>query len=188
MSKQFKFVKTPLNGLMRLERKVIADDRGHFSRLYCAEDLIEVGNNKSIAQINHTLTRKKGTVRGMHFQYPPHAETKIVSCIKGEVYDVAIDLRKGSPTFLQWHVEILRENDCASFYIPDGFAHGFQTMTNDCELLYFHTDFYSPNEEGAVNAFDPLLKIDWPLKVTEISQRDYNSTFLDSKFKGIDIL
>ena len=188
MSNKFKFVKTPLNGLIRLEHKLIGDDRGHFSRLYCAEDLIGVGNNKSIAQINHTLTRKKGTVRGMHFQYPPHSETKIVSCIKGEVYDVAIDLRKGSSTFLKWHAEILRENDCASLYIPDGFAHGFQTMTSDCELLYFHTDFYSPREEGAVNAFDPFLKIDWPLKVTEISKRDSSHSFLNIEFTGIEIL
>jgi len=187
MSKQFKFVKTPISKLVKLERKIIGDNRGYLSRLYCAEDFNKVGINKPIAQINHTLTRKKGTIRGMHFQYPPHSESKIVTCIQGEVYDVAVDLRKGSPTFLHWHAEILRANDSSALFIPDGFAHGFQTMTSDCQLLYFHTDFYTPQKEGAVNAFDSLLKIDWPLKVTEISERDRNHSFINTEFAGLEV-
>ena len=119
------------------------------------------------------------------FNIPPHSEIKIVTCSRGKIIDVVIDIRKESPTFLQWHAEELSENNHTSLYIPKGFAHGFQALTNDCQLMYFHTSFYNPKSEGVVNAFDPLFNIEWPLKMTEISQRDYNADFLDSKFKGI---
>ena len=123
-------------------------------------------------QVNHTLTAKRGTVRGLHFQCPPYAETKLVNCLRGEVFDVAVDLRQGSPTFLQWHAEILTANNHKTLLIPEGFAHGFQTLTEDCELLYFHTAAYQPSAEGGLNAQDPRLDIDWPTTVTELSARD----------------
>ena len=170
---------------MVLERNPIADDRGWFERLYCSEELKAVGVRKAIVQINRTLTKKKGSIRGMHFQYPPHAEMKIVTCLKGSIFDVAVDLRSGSETFLKWHSEVLTQDDHRSLVIPEGFAHGFQTMTDDCELLYLHTAGYNPNSEGALHALDDKISIAWPLPVGEISHRDMNHPMVDSNFNGI---
>ena len=170
---------------MVLERTPIADDRGWFERLYCSEELKAVGVRKAIVQINRTLTRNKGAIRGMHFQYPTDAEMKIVTCIKGSIFDVAVDMRYGSETFLQWHAERLTQDNHRSLVIPEGFAHGFQTMTDDCELLYLHTAAYSPNNEGALHALDDKLSIAWPLPVEEMSHRDMNHPMIDSNFKGI---
>lgn len=145
------------------------------------------GINKPIAQINHTLTRKKGAVRGMHFQRPPHAEIKLVSCLKGEIWDVAIDLRSDSATFLQWHGETLSAENRKSLLIPEGFAHGFQTLTEDCELIYLHTSAYHPESEGALNATDPKLAIAWPLAISDISERDRNHKSIEQDFQGITL-
>ena len=187
MSERFNFIGMPLVGLFRVERKVLTDSRGFFSRFFCADEFGEIGFNKTIVQMNHTLTKQKGAIRGMHFQYPPHTETKIVSCLQGKVMDIVVDIRKGSPTFLQWHAEILSAENKYSLYIPDGFAHGFQTLTEDCELFYLHSASYKPDTEGALNVFDPLLSIEWPLEVTEISERDRHHPFLDSEFEGIPV-
>ncbi len=181
----FTVAATPLAGLMRIQRQRIEDDRGFLSRLFCRDAFSEFGLAEPIAQINHTLTRAAGAVRGMHFQRPPHAEDKLVSCLRGEVLDVAIDLRAGSPTFLKWHAERLSGENGLSLLIPKGFAHGFQAMTEGCELLYLHTASYDPGAEGALNALDPALAIDWPLAVTDISQRDRGHPFVDAEFTGI---
>ena len=122
----------------------------------------------------------------MHFQYYPHSEIKIVTCIHGDIIDVVIDLRQGSATFLQWHAERLSAENQVSLYIPDGFAHGFQTLTEDCELIYLHSAFYQPNAEGALNANDPRLAINWPLKITDMSERDKNNPMIDNDFQGIE--
>ncbi len=185
MSKRFSFTETPLSGLVKIARKPIIDKRGFFSRFYCAEEFKEIGLESSIAQINHTLTKKKGGIRGMHFQYQPHTETKIVSCLQGEILDVAIDIRSGSATFLQWHAEILSAENGSSLYIPDGFAHGFQALTANCELIYLHTGLYTAEKEGGLNPLDPKLAIDWPLEVSEISERDSKIPMLNSDFHGI---
>jgi dTDP-4-dehydrorhamnose 3,5-epimerase len=145
------------------------------------------GVRKPIAQINHTLTRRVGAVRGMHFQWPPHAETKLVSCLRGEVFDVAVDLRRHSPTFLQWHAEVLSPANQRSFLIPEGFAHGFQALAADCELVYVHSAPYVPEAEGAVSVRDPGLKIAWPLAISELSERDGRHPFLTPQFEGIDL-
>ena len=121
----------------------------------------------------------------MHFQYAPYSETKIVTCLRGEILDVAIDIRKDSPTFMQHHTEVLNSENQSSLYIPEGFAHGFQALTEDCQLIYLHSSFYSSNSEGALNALDPTLAIDWPLQVSEISERDSNHAFIDNHFEGI---
>lgn len=170
-----------------MERRLIADSRGFLSRIFCAEELKEVGCSKPMVQMNYTLTRQKGAVRGMHFQYPPHSEIKIITCVHGEILDVAVDIRKGSPTFLRWHGEILSAKNPSSLYIPDGFAHGFQTLTDDCRLLYLHSAMYALDAEGLINALDPMLSIDWPLEITEISERDRNYPLLGSRFEGVEI-
>ena len=187
MSQRFNFIETSLKDLYKIEQKPIEDERGFLSRFFCAEEFKEIGFTKPIAQMNHTFTKQKGAVRGMHFQNSPHTETKIITCMRGEVFDVAVDIRKNSPTFLQWHAEILSEKNQSSLYIPDGFAHGFQTLTENCELLYIHSSSYQPDAEGALNALEPKLSIDWPLEITEISERDRNNPMISSEFKGIDI-
>jgi dTDP-4-dehydrorhamnose 3,5-epimerase len=182
---RFDFISTPLAGLLLVQRKTAEDQRGFLSRFYCAEEFSEAGLVKPIAQINHSFTRNKGAVRGLHFQHPPHAEAKLVSCLKGEVLDVAVDLRCGSPTFLHWHGEILSASNRRSLLIPEGYAHGFQTLTEDCELIYLHTAAYHPEAEGALNISDPCLNITWPLPITELSERDRNHPFIGSDFQGI---
>jgi dTDP-4-dehydrorhamnose 3,5-epimerase len=182
---RFNFRATPIAGLMLVERQHQEDSRGFLSRLYCAEEFGEIGVRVPISQINHTLTRHKGTVRGLHYQLPPHAETKLVSCLRGEIFDVAVDLRSNSPTFLKWHGEILSAANRRSLVIPEGFAHGFQTLSNDCELLYLHTAAYEPTSEAGVNANDPRLKIEWPIEITEMSDRDRSHPMLSTEFSGV---
>jgi dTDP-4-dehydrorhamnose 3,5-epimerase len=182
---RFDFIPTPLSELKLVHRKAIEDQRGFLSRFYCAEEFAEAGIRKPIAQINHTLTRKRGAVRGLHFQYPPHAETKLVSCLKGEIFDVAVDLRSGSPTFLQWHGEILSAANRKSLLIPEGYAHGFQTLTEDCELIYLHTAAYRPEAEGALNVTDPRLAISWPFPIDDLSERDRSHPFVSPVYQGI---
>lgn len=184
---RFDRVLTPLSGLLVVQRKVIEDERGFLSRFYCVDEFSVLGIDKPVAQINHTLTRKKGAVRGMHFQHPPHAETKLVSCLKGEVWDVALDLRRDSPTFLQWHGEVLSAANRRSLLIPEGFAHGFQALSEDCELIYLHTETYHPEAEDALNASDPALGITWPLDITEMSDRDRKHKLIEQSFQGITL-
>ena len=182
---RFAVTALPLARLKLIERQCIGDSRGFLSRLFCAEDLATAGWQERIAQINHTYTAQRGTVRGMHYQTPPHAEMKLVSCIQGEVWDVAVDLRADSPTFLQWHAEILSADNNRALLIPEGFAHGFQTLTDDVTLLYCHTTAYSSEAERALNSQDSRLTITWPLAITEISPRDARHPFLDMKFEGL---
>lgn len=167
--------------------KPIQDSRGFFTREFCQKKFSDKLEGKNIQQINRSLTKKKGTVRGLHFQYPPFAEIKIVSCLKGKVWDIAVDLRKGSSTFLSYHAEILSQNDYKSFLIPEGFAHGFQTLTDNCELLYLHSREYNKSLEGTVNPTDPRIQINWPLPVKDRSERDTKQPNLDFKFDGIEL-
>ncbi len=182
---RFTYIATSIKGLTIVERRIARDNRGFFSRFFCAEELVEVGFKAPIAQINQTLTTRKGALRGLHFQHPPHAEDKFVSCLRGEIFDVAVDLRYGSPTFLQWHGEILSSSNARSLLIPQGFAHGFQTLIDDCELLYLHSKAYSSDAEGALNFGDPSIGVTWPLPLTEISARDANHPYLTRDFTGI---
>ena len=185
--KRFHFYSTSLEGLFIVERIPIKDQRGFFCRFFCAKEFKEAGFERPIVQINHSLTIKRGAVRGLHFQYPPHAEAKIVSCIRGEVFDVAVDIRKDSPTFLSWHGEFLSPKNQKSLLIPEGFAHGFQTLTNNCELIYLHSASYNPHAEGGLNINDPRLGIAWPLEITEISERDRAHPFIGEGFEGVSL-
>lgn len=184
---RFTITDLALAGLKRVERQRLGDSRGFLSRLFCAEELAAAGWIKPIAQINHTYTARQGTVRGMHYQRPPLAEMKLVSCIRGEVWDVAIDLRADSPTILRWHAERLSaENRCA-LLIPEGFAHGFQALTEDVELLYCHSEVYVAQAEGGLNPRDPRLAIAWPLPITDLSPRDAAHPLIDTNFSGIKL-
>jgi dTDP-4-dehydrorhamnose 3,5-epimerase len=176
---------TFLAGLKIVQRKPLEDARGFLSRFYCAKEFKSYGLDKPISQINHTLTHQKGAVRGLHYQQVPYAEIKLVSCLKGEIFDVAVDLRKNSPTFLQWHGEVLSQSNQRSLLIPEGFAHGFQTLTEDCELIYLHTASYVKEAEAALNVTDPRVGISWPLEITELSERDSLHAMIKNDFEGI---
>ena len=182
-----RFVSEPLGpaGLLVLRRKGLEDRRGTFARLFCAESFRAFGFPAPISQINHTLTRQAGTIRGLHFQHPPHAEVKVVSCLRGSVFDVAVDLRRESPTFLQWRAVQLEPGQANALVIPAGFAHGFQTLEADCELLYFHSAAYHAEAEAGLHPLDPRLAIDWPQPVTELSDRDQGHPFLPSDYPGL---
>lgn len=184
---RFNFTLTSIPDLRVIRRTALEDPRGFLSRLYCADEFSRAGIHAAIMQINHTLTRHKGTVRGLHFQHPPFMEAKLVSCIKGEVFDVAVDLRRDSATFLHSHGEILSGDNCTSLYIPEGFAHGFQALTDDCELLYLHSAPYRPEAEDILNATDPRLNISWPVPITDQSERDRIRPFIDQHFQGVAI-
>ncbi len=170
-----------------IRRKRMGDNRGYLERLFCAHELAEAGWTDPIAQINQTHTDRKGTIRGMHFQHPPHAEKKLVMCLKGGVFDVAIDIRKDSPTFLKWHGEILSPEISIALLIPEGFAHGFQTLTPDVEMLYCHSAFYAPGREAGIHPNDPAINIIWPNEIMEMSDRDKEHPFLDSTFDGVTL-
>ena len=187
MTSRFNILDTPLQGLKLIQRKPIGDHRGYLERMFCAEELQSLIPGKGIVQINRTLTAKRGTVRGLHFQYPPHAETKVVSCLRGEVFDVAVDLRQGSPTFLRWHAEILSADNHRTLVVPAGFAHGFQALTEGCEMLYFHTAAYQPDTEGGLNVRDPRLGIRWPMEVTDLSPRDAAHPLVTKELIGLAV-
>ena len=174
----------PLAGLKLVERKRLGDSRGFLSRLFCAEELASAGWQKSIVQINHTFTSKRGTVRGMHFQLPPHAEMKLVSCLRGRVWDVAVDLRGGSDTVLHWHAAELSADNLSALLIPEGFAHGFQALTDDVELLYCHSAAFHDEAQSGLNPRDPKLAIEWPLEITELSDVDAQHPLINQNFAG----
>lgn len=178
MTQRFKFSKTKLDGPQLVERLDYKDKRGSFSRLFCKEEFKNLGFNKSIKQINLSVTKSKGVIRGLHFQSRPFSETKIVTCIRGEVFDVAVDIRKESPTYLRWFGVVLSPDKNNSFFIPDGFAHGFQSLSDNCELVYMHSELYNQDSEGILNAFDPKIAISWPLSVLEMSDRDRNAPMI----------
>ena len=182
-----RFVETPLAGGYVIELAPFVDERGLFARVFCQKEFDRIGFHKPIVQINHSLTKRRAAIRGMHCQLPPAAETKMVRCVQGKVFDVMVDLRAGSPTFRQWHgIELSKEN-MRALYIPEGFAHGFQTLTDGVELIYLHSEFYSPENECGLRFDDPALAIDWPLPASTVSPKDEGYALIDSDFRGIQL-
>ena len=176
---------TLLEGLTLLERAPVHDHRGFFERLISTEDAPDIFIDRHIQQVNRTLTTRRGTIRGLHFQGSPEPDLKVVTCIRGHVFDVAVDLRPGSATFLGWHAEILGADRSLSLVIPEGFAHGFQTLEDDCEMVYVHAGRFRPSAEGGFNALDPRLAIPWPEAVTDMSDRDRHLPNIPMTFDGI---
>ncbi len=180
-----KFSTVLLSGAYVIDPEVRTDLRGAFFRFFCREEFEQIGHTAEWLQMNHSFTIKAGTIRGMHYQLPPHGEIKLVRCIVGKVFDVIVDIRQGSSTFLQWFgVELSGENR-KMMYIPEGFAHGFQTLASDCELIYHHSARYEAGSEGGMRYDDPAIGIDWPLPVTMVSERDGQHPFLSPHFEGI---
>ena len=177
--------RTPIADLVIAESKAFKDERGAFARLFCEQTLSIVLDGRKIVQSNHSCTEAVGAVRGLHFQNAPHAEMKLVRCLKGKVWDVAVDLRPQSPTYKRWYAQELSPQSANMMVIPEGFAHGFQVLEAGSELLYLHTAFYRPEAEGGVPHDDPQLSIAWPIPVTDISARDCSHAYLDTSFIGI---
>jgi dTDP-4-dehydrorhamnose 3,5-epimerase len=185
MMSRFVAEETGIEGLLILRRSVFEDQRGTFGRLFCAEDLAPFGWSKPVAQANFSTTIGKGTVRGLHYQEAPHTEAKLVTCMRGSIFDVAVDIRKGSPTFLQWRSCVLSEENRKSFLIPAGFAHGFQAIEQRCDIVYMvSTPFCGPFEKS-LNPEDPTVSITWPLKPVNLSEKDAKREFIDNQFRGI---
>ncbi len=182
-----KFADTPLSGAYVIELEPFFDDRGFFTRTFCQKEFAEIGFNKKIVQINHSLTRQKGSIRGMHYQLQPDCEIKIIRCVRGKVLDVMVDIRAGSSTFMKWHGVELSQETMRMVYIPEGFAHGFQTLTDNVELIYHHSAFYSPENERGLRYDDEKFAIKWPLPASFVSAKDRNYPFLGDEFKGIGI-
>ena len=177
------FLPTRIAGAYQVRLRVHSDPRGQFKRQFCSREFASAGLIGGFVQMNHSVTRGRGSVRGLHYQRPPAAEDKLVSCTLGRAFDVAVDLRRGSPTFLQWAaVEI---DPATSFYIPKGCAHGFQTLEEEVHLVYLHSDYYAPEAESGVRIDDPAVAVDWPLAVGTLSERDRSFPLLDSRFEGL---
>jgi dTDP-4-dehydrorhamnose 3,5-epimerase len=179
------FIPTSLGGAYVIEPDIRSDNRGAFFRTYCKKEFINIGHTQEWVQMNHSVNNLKGTIRGLHYQVSPFSEIKLIRCTKGKIWDVIVDIRKFSPTFLKhFSVELSAENK-KMIYIPEGFAHGFQTLVDDCEILYMHSAFYNPEAESGLRYDDPILNIQWKMDISELSERDKNHTLIDTNFTGI---
>lgn len=181
------FKETDLKGVYLIHLESFTDDRGWFARTFCKKEFAQIGHTKEFVQFNHSHTQRQGTIRGLHFQKPPHAEIKLIRCIRGKVYDVIVDMRYQSPTFLQYIGVELSEQNQQMVYIPEGCAHGFQTLQDDTDLIYHHTAFYVPEQEAGIRYNDPQVHIQWPLPLTDISEKDKNHPWINPSFAGLAI-
>jgi dTDP-4-dehydrorhamnose 3,5-epimerase len=178
-------VETPIAGLYKVHTSPARDKRGRFSRIYCRSEFASVFPEPDFDQINLSRTEGRGTVRGLHFQHAPFAETKLIRCIRGHVFDVAVDLRRDSPTWLCTFPVELSEDSDTEILIPKGCAHGFQVLSESCELLYLHTATWNQLSEGGVRFDDPALAIEWPLPAENVSDRDLGFRLIDQHFAGV---
>jgi dTDP-4-dehydrorhamnose 3,5-epimerase len=176
-----------INGAFVIDSEPFIDHRGAFARFFCEDELAEIIGNRHIVNVNFSRTDQKGAIRGLHFQYPPKAEMKFVRCIRGAVYDVIVDVRRDSSTFLKWFgIELSAEN-MKMLCVPEGFAHGFQVLEEFSEVLYFTTELYSSGHEGGLRYSDPVLDIEWPLNPTVVSEKDSHHPLISEGFQGIII-
>jgi dTDP-4-dehydrorhamnose 3,5-epimerase len=166
------FTPTDLDGAFLVETEPRSDDRGSYTRTWCAREFAAHGLNVSLVQSGLSYNRKRGTIRGMHMQVAPHAQTRLIRCGRGAIYDVIIDLRPDSPTYCRWLAVELRASSRATLYVPEGFAHGFQTLEDDTEVVYHMTGFYEPTAERGVRWNDPQFSITWPLPDVITSDKD----------------
>ena len=183
----FELIDEALNGIKVFARKKFEDKRGIFSKLLCYQELKEYIDIQNIAQINYSHNSRIGTVRGMHYQAKPYAETKLVSCVQGSVYDVSVDLRKDSPTFCEYFGIELSEKNNLSVLIPKGFAHGFQSIQSDSILIYAHDESFIESHNRIINPSDTKININWPLQISNISEKDNNAPFINDQFVGIKL-
>jgi dTDP-4-dehydrorhamnose 3,5-epimerase len=179
------FTETKLKGAFIIDLDHREDNRGFFARTFCANEFEQHGLKPSVAQCNLSFNHKKGTLRGMHYQTPPAAETKLIRCTQGAIYDVIVDMRPDSPTYLSHiGVELTAENRRA-LYVPEMFAHGYQALTDGAEVVYQVGEFYTPGYERGLRYNDPILGIEWPTEVTVISEKDAAWALLETTVVGV---
>lgn len=174
------FTETELKGAFIIEVEKINDERGFFARTWDKEKFEKHNLNSNIVQCSISINKKKGTIRGMHYQVKPYEESKIVRCTKGKIFDVIIDLRKKSSTFKKWISVEISENNHKMIYIPKGFAHGFQTLEDNTEIFYQISEFYNKDASSGIKCNDPELSIKWPLEITMVSEKDKNFPYLEN--------
>jgi dTDP-4-dehydrorhamnose 3,5-epimerase len=179
------FEETKLKGAYVISLNQLTDARGGFARTFCKKEFQQIGHKKEFVQMNHSWNKNKGTIRGMHFQIPPFQEIKLIRCIRGSILDVIVDLRKYSPTFLQHITVELSADNKKMIYVPEDFAHGFQALEDDSELIYHHTEYYTPDADRGLRFDDPALNIKWPLPPVMVSEKDKSYKLIDNTFKGI---
>lgn len=182
------FEPTPLQGAYLISLEKRGDNRGFFARFFCEAEFRAQGLVPQFTQVNTSLSAKAGTLRGMHYQLPPSAEVKVVRCMRGALFDVIVDLRAGSPTFGKWFGAELNDDNRLMMYVPKGFAHGFVTLRDDVEALYFVSDPYAQQAERGLRWDDPAIGIAWPVTPTEISAKDLAWPDLDPVFHGTDAM
>lgn len=168
------FIQTKIKGLFIIEPELREDERGYFTRIFCKKELLKIGVKYNIVQINRSLTVVKGTIRGLHYQKNPRAEDKIIQCIQGKIFDVALDLRKNSKTFGKWFGLEISSVNKKMLLVPKGFAHGFQTLEKKSIVQYFVSEYYSPEYESGIRWNDPRFNFKWPVKSPKISKKDSN--------------
>lgn len=175
----------PIAGLKIVERQLLGDERGYFARIFCGDELEPAGWPGTVAQVNESFTARAGSLRGMHYQAEPFADWKLVICVRGAVLDVALDIRAGSATLMQWHGEHLSAENGRALLIPPGCAHGFQALSDDVLLVYCHSKPYAPAADSGLNPLDPLAAIEWPLQIADMSDRDRTRPMLPNDFAGV---
>lgn len=175
------FTKTRINGVYIITQEPRVDSRGYFSRIFAKEELKKHRISFNIVHANRSLTVERGMIRGMHYQRYPKQEDKLVQCIKGSIFDVALDLRKGSKTYAEWVSEVLSGDNKKMMLVPKGFAHGFQTLEKNCLVEYFVTQYYAASHERGIRWNDPYFDIDWPIKKAIVSEKDRNWTLFRKK-------
>ncbi|MEO1528408.1 MAG: dTDP-4-dehydrorhamnose 3,5-epimerase [Planctomycetota bacterium] len=182
-----KFHETPLSGVLRVELTPISDDRGWFARTYCTREMRDAGIHDTFVQTNHSQSRHRGTLRGLHYQIGPHAEAKLIRCTKGRIFDVAVDIRAGSPTFGEWFGVELTDSNYQMLYIPQGFAHGYQTLEDNAEATYSSSSYYEPGSERQIRYDETRIGVQWPVDPPILSPKDESSKPLEVSFQGISV-
>lgn len=182
-----KFHPTEIDGVIRIELRLVEDSRGWFARTFCSQAFAEQGLASSFPQTNHSLCRRRGILRGLHYQRPPRAEAKLVRCVRGRIFDVAVDVRQSSPTFLKWYGIELCADRPEALYIGPGMAHGYQSLTDDAAVIYQASEPYAPELEECIKYDDPAVGIHWPIVAPELSAKDHATPWLGDAFGGIEL-
>ncbi len=180
-----KYTKLDLDGAFLIDVEPFTDARGFFTRTFCKKEFAEHNLEQNFVQSNHSGTNGLGVVRGMHFQHPPYGEVKLIKCVQGKIFDVIVDVRKDSPTYLKWFGAELSAENKRMMYVPKGFAHGFQTLTEYSEIVYLVSEFYNKESEGGIHHLDPSVNIKWPLPVSLVSDKDKSIKFVDASFRPV---
>ena len=181
------FNPSTLSGAYTIDVQPFQDNRGFFTRTFCEKEFAEYNLIQHFVQANHSGTHGKGVIRGMHFQHSPHCEVKLVKCVQGAIFDAIVDVRKNSPTFLQWFGAELSAENKRMMYVPAGFAHGFQSLSDYSEITYMVSAFYNKESEGGIKYDDPRVNIEWPLTVSLVSEKDMCIPLIDADFSGVII-